>query len=74
MFFRASTRDVAVPLGIKGHAINLANGDVEVIACGTEVATNQLRNWLNAGPQLAAVSRVLEQDLECSRPERFTTG
>ena len=32
VWFRASTRDVAVRLGLTGHARNLANGDVEVLA------------------------------------------
>ena len=34
VFFRASTRDVATGLGLTGHAINLPDGRVEVLACG----------------------------------------
>jgi acylphosphatase len=36
VFFRASTRRVAESLGITGHAINLPDGDVEVIARDVE--------------------------------------
>ena len=31
VFFRVSTRDVALPLGLSGHAINLQDGSVEQV-------------------------------------------
>ena len=34
VFFRASTREQALRLGLSGRAVNLADGRVEVIACG----------------------------------------
>lgn len=74
VFFRASTRDVAESLGIKGHAINLANGDVEVLACGSELATERLLEWLKVGPQLASVDDVEEKKVHCLHPGRFETG
>ena len=74
VFFRVSTQEVAVPLGVNGHAINLADGSVEVRACGDEKAVCQLRDWLDAGPRLAEVSSVAELSTECTRPVRFTTG
>ena len=61
VWFRASTRDQANLLGLSGHARNLANGDVEVLACGDEEAIGQLRRWLAQGPPLARVDRVDEQ-------------
>lgn len=74
VFFRASTRDVAESLGIRGHAINLANGDVEVIACGSELATDRILGWLKVGPKLASVDDIEEKKMQCMRPGRFTTG
>jgi len=34
VFFRASTRTEATRLGLDGYAKNLADGSVEVLACG----------------------------------------
>lgn len=58
VFFRVSTRDEARRLGIAGYAKNLANGSVEVIACGKVAALTQLREWLHTGPDLARVHTV----------------
>jgi acylphosphatase len=74
VFFRASTRDVAVPLGLNGHAINLPDGRVEVRACGDDAALDQLRAWLSRGPRQAQVLDVEEEETLCTHPDRFRTG
>jgi len=71
VFFRDSTRSVASDLSLTGHAINLPDGSVEVCACGDEGAIDQLREWLHQGPQLAAVTGVVEIESSCSEPDRF---
>jgi acylphosphatase len=58
VFFRASARHEAQRLGIKGYARNLHDGRVEVIACGTIKAVDELRDWLRKGPANARVSGV----------------
>jgi acylphosphatase len=72
VFFRASTRDVATDLNVTGHAINLPNGDVEVLACGAGTAIDQLLQWLQKGPPMASVASVEEIPANCENPERFT--
>ena len=74
VFFRASTRRVAESLGITGHAINLPNGDVEVLACGEGTALNRLGEWLQSGPPNARVDEVIERDVDEQAPDRFRTG
>jgi acylphosphatase len=74
VFFRASTRDFAQPLGISGHAINLADGSVEVLACGEDGAVERLREWLRHGPPSATVTDVEEFDCGCTQPNGFATG
>lgn len=75
VWFRASTREQARRLGISGYARNLADGRVEVLACGEETTLQQLQQWLWQGPVGARVEQV-----ECSRseadqiPAGFTTG
>ena len=74
VFFRASTREVAVPLGIAGHAINLSDGRVEVRACGAPSAVAELASWLRDGPRHARVTGVEERTVDCTQPQGFRTG
>jgi acylphosphatase len=62
VWFRDSTRKMAESLGLSGHAINLNDGNVEVFACGEQAAIDQLAEWLQAGPPMAKVSQVIEDD------------
>ena len=75
VFFRASTQRQARALGITGHAINLADGRVEVLACGDDAALTELESWLREGPDSAEVSQVERSDAEVdSPPDGFSTG
>ncbi len=73
VFFRESTRRVAESLNITGHAINLSNGDVEVLACGESGAVDELAEWLKDGPRMATVSDVISENTE-GEAEKFRTG
>jgi len=64
VWFRASTREQATRLELKGYAKNLENGDVEVLAQGYPDAINELFAWLNEGPRLARVDRIKEVDAQ----------
>jgi acylphosphatase len=74
VFFREGTREVAESLNVNGHAINLADGSVEVRACGSDDAIDALGQWLQKGPRLASVTTVDRIDVSCSQPPGFTTG
>lgn len=74
VFFRESTRSEAERLGLTGHAVNLDDGRVEVLACGDADSLDQLARWLREGPSAADVTDVSRQDADDSPPERFTTG
>jgi len=74
VFFRESTRRVAEGLGITGHAINLSNGDVEVLACGEPEALDQLADWLKDGPRMASVTSVESEVAEDVELKSFRTG
>lgn len=56
--YRASTQQRARALGVTGHAVNLPDGSVEVLACGPEQAVAELQAWLWQGPPAASVSEV----------------
>jgi acylphosphatase len=55
VWFRASARDQALALGLRGHARNLDDGRVEVLAVGHSDAIDQLAAWLRIGPLQARV-------------------
>jgi acylphosphatase len=58
VFYRASTRQKAVELGLSGFATNLPDGRVEVLVVGQEGAAAQLIEWLKRGPPAARVTGV----------------
>lgn len=64
VFFRASTREIALQLSLTGYAKNLPDGTVEVFACGTPEAIEKLAVWLRDGPRMATVSEVRSELLE----------
>lgn len=76
VFFRDSTRREAESLGLKGHAINLSDGSVEVLACGRRDAIESLARWLHKGPPKASVTAVVESWHEPDGPcaQGFRTG
>lgn len=58
VWFRAGTREQAQSLGLNGYVRNLADGRVEVLACGAASAIAELLDWLRVGPPLAEVGEV----------------
>ena len=74
VWFRDSTRREAEQLDITGHAVNLDNGDVEVFACGSAEALDELCAWLHVGPPLARVTAVEQCEAEYQVLAAFTTG
>lgn len=62
VFFRASTREQALRLGLCGYAKNLADGAVEVLAVGEDDAVDALEQWLHVGPPKARVDAVVRNE------------
>lgn len=73
VFFRASTARVARAVHLNGHAVNLPDGRVEVVACGAEEAIETLRDYLHEGPPSARVDAVGDQAHGCTGGG-FVTG
>ena len=65
VWYRASTAAQARRLGITGYARNLADGRVEVLACGEPAAVETLCKWLWQGPPAARVADVRTEDAAC---------
>ena len=72
VWFRASTREQALALGLDGFARNLDDGRVEVLAVGDAGAIDALATWLQHGPPSARVNRVERSDVaESARHDGF---
>jgi acylphosphatase len=56
VFFRASTRDEARMLGLKGWVRNLPDGRVEAVFEGEKSAVGQMLLWCAHGPPGAEVT------------------
>lgn len=74
VFYRASTREAALRLGLDGVARNLPDGSVEVIASGDAAALEQLAVWLQQGPPMANVQAVQRSTWDQPVATGFFTG
>lgn len=77
VFFRASTQRQARKLGLTGHAINLDDGSVDVLAFGADDALDALYDWLHRGSPAARVDRVDREAISAADqnpPADFITG
>jgi acylphosphatase len=77
VYYRATAAERARALGLTGHALNLPDGRVEVLACGSEHAVVEFIAWLWIGPSAAKVHDVAAEPLELAShelPVRFRTG
>lgn len=74
VFYRASTREQALRLGLSGYARNLDDGRVEVLARGERAALDALERWLHEGPPHAVVTAVRREEAEDRALDGFATG
>ena len=77
VYYRASAQQRARAAGIAGHARNLDDGRVEVVACGEEWRVREFIEWLWIGPSAAKVTQVLVEVIELhptQLPQDFRTG
>ena len=74
VFFRVSTRQRALDLGLSGRATNLPDGRVEVLAAGSAEAIDALERWLHQGPPAACVAAVVRTPWDGAVNEGFVTG
>ncbi|GAB4175312.1 MAG: acylphosphatase [Geothermobacteraceae bacterium] len=59
VWYRASTREAAVKLGVTGWVRNLPDGRVEAVAEGDRKQLEQLIAWCRQGPPAARVDDIV---------------
>jgi acylphosphatase len=69
VFYRQSTKEKALELGISGIVKNLPDGNVHIVASGTSGQLDQLVQWCRQGPPRAKVTAV---KVEEEAPQLFT--
>jgi len=70
VYFRASTRDQARQLGLRGWVRNCPDGSVEILTEGKPACLEQFMAWCRKGPPGAVVTDLAIQWQEAS--EEFT--
>jgi acylphosphatase len=58
VFFRASTKERALELGLKGWVKNLRDGRVEALFEGEKEKVRDMVDWCREGPSYASVANV----------------
>ncbi len=66
------TLEQAMLHGLTGWVRNLADGRVEVFACGEKDKLDRLYEWLKVGPEMARVLDVEIEVLEYQEFDRFS--
>lgn len=76
VFYRATAARRAQELGIRGHARNLPDGRVEVLACGEREIVDSFVSWLWVGSSACKVIAVeaSETPADAVLPHGFHTA
>ncbi|MDA0129184.1 acylphosphatase [Vibrio sp. MarTm2] len=59
--FRYHTSHQGMKISLSGYAMNLNNGDVEVVVCGEEGNIARMAEWLQHGPKTSRVDKVVSE-------------
>jgi acylphosphatase len=68
VFYRATAARRAGELGVCGHARNLPDGRVEVLACGDSASVEAFVSWLWIGSSACKVTSVEASDAPVNAP------
>jgi acylphosphatase len=64
VFFRATAREVAEELQVKGWIRNTEEGNVEAIVSGSDEQLQKFTTWCKKGPERAIVTDVIISKIE----------
>ncbi len=62
VWFRATAKEMADRLGLRGWARNTLDGSVEILAYGEEAALDQFVEWCRQGPPMAKIEKVVVEE------------
>lgn len=64
VFYRATAKDVADLIGIKGWVRNLPDDNVEIVATAAEDVLQKFIAWCKQGPPRAWVDEVVVEEMD----------
>lgn len=71
VWFRASTREQALKLGLGGFVKNVPDGSVFITVTGERSAIEEFVAWCRVGPQMARVDNVRIEEVDETSFEDF---
>ena len=71
VFFRATAKDVADETGVKGWVKNTEEGNVEIMASGTDEQLKKFTEWCSVGPRKAIVTDVVSTQMPDENFDEF---
>lgn len=71
VYYRQSTMEKSLELGVKGFVRNEPDGSVYIEAEGSEEQINKLIDWCNTGPPLASVLEIQVSEGELKKYSCF---
>ncbi len=72
VWFRQSTKEKALELGITGEVSNQSDGAVKIIATGTKEQLSTFTDWCKQGPTKANVTNLDVKELPLQSFKSFT--
>jgi acylphosphatase len=71
VYYRQRTKETALRSGITGEVKNLPDGDVYILATGTEEQLQEFIKWCNKGPETAVVSNIIVEKVPLKKFSTF---
>ncbi len=71
VFYRATAKEMADEIGVKGWVKNKEDGNVEIVASGLEQEVEDFINWCRKGPKRAVVTNLIITPLQNQAFEKF---
>ncbi len=71
VFFRQSTKEKAIALGLTGKVMNQPDGTVQIVAAGSSESLDLLIAWCKQGPPKAIVKLVTVETVPLQVFEKF---
>lgn len=71
VFYRQSTKEKAIELGLTGRVKNLRNGNVFITATGTHEQLSAFTDWCKKGPPQAEVTDVEIEEIPLKNFDNF---
>lgn len=72
VYYRQSTKEMAISLGVVGQVRNLKDGSVYIIATGVKEQLDKLISWCRVGPSKANITGLVVEELPLQLFENFS--